>query len=148
MSKIGQLKQSAIGFAREIKQHWSVPSEGNYVPYKEIVCYSITGFGRELVGNLLGSFGLGAGSFLLAIVWGIRPTHLLYMSIMLTVVNIFSSFIRAKIIDSTRTRWGRFRPYILFSGFPVVAMCIVFVFINPFYISYVAKLVIIFLFVT
>ena len=46
-----------------------------------------------------------------------------------TILNVLFFFIRAHIVDNTRTKWGRFRPYIAFSGIPLAVLSVIFVFL-------------------
>lgn len=135
------LKQKAVDVVNDVRLHWKKPAKGNYVPYKEIVSYGVGGMGKEFVGNLTGLFGLSATNTLMALTLHIRPMHLYYMSIILTVLSILWSFLRGKIVDNTRTKWGRFRPYILLAGFPVVAMCVAFLFMPFDNMPYLTKLI-------
>ena len=127
----------------EVKTHWNKPHEGESISYKEIVAYSLGGFGKELVGVLMTCFGLAVTNLFLGFAVGIRATHLFYMSTVVTVVNMFFPFVRAKIIDNTRTKWGRFRPYIAFAGFIVVGLGILLVYLPYDKMAYISKVLVI-----
>lgn len=45
MGKIQILQAKIIALVNEIRTHWSVPAKRKYVPYKEIVAYSVGGIG-------------------------------------------------------------------------------------------------------
>lgn len=37
-----------------IKDHWKTPAEGKYIPYKEVVSYSVGGIGVKFVNKTKG----------------------------------------------------------------------------------------------
>ncbi|MDR1939454.1 MAG: MFS transporter, partial [Clostridiales bacterium] len=149
MAKINAatIRRTLSDAVTDVRVHWKKPARGKYVSYKEMLAFSIGGFGKELVGNLFSYFGLAAGNTLLAMLIGIRPTHIFYMSTAMTIINVLASIIRAKIVDNTRTRMGKFRPYILFAGFPIVAWCIAFLFLPFKTMTYSQNLIVVFVFV-
>lgn len=146
MQLIEKVKSLVTGLYDEIVLHWNRPAKGNYVSYKELLNYSIGGFGRHMVLYLLTYMGLSASNTLIGSTIGIRPLHLQYMSIIQTVLGIFFAMFRGKIIDNTRTRMGKFRPYIAFMGFPLVAVACVYCFLPFDTMTYNSKLLCTFFF--
>ena len=114
----------------DVKAHWSRPASGKYIPYKEMAAYSLAGFGYQLIGVLTGYLGLAATNTFIGFIIGIRPLHIQYMNIAMLVISALFTIMRGTMVDNTKTRWGRFRPYILFVGLPVTVLDIAFVFIN------------------
>ena len=47
-----------------VKEHWSKPPEGRYIPYKEILAYSIGGIGVKFVIYTVWYISLSATSLL------------------------------------------------------------------------------------
>ncbi|MBO5776502.1 MAG: MFS transporter, partial [Clostridia bacterium] len=146
MQLIEKVKSLVTGLYDEVVLHWNRPAKGNYVSYKELLNYSIGGFGRHMVLYLLTYMGLSASNTLIGSTIGIRPLHLQYMSIIQTVLGIFFAMFRGKIIDNTRTRMGKFRPYIAFMGFPLVAVACVYCFLPFDTMTYNSKLLCTFFF--
>ena len=134
------------GVVRDVTTHWKRPAPGNFVSYREIVSLGLGGMGNQFTMVLVGYLALNAGNTLLGSTIGIRPVHLQIMLTIQTVLNVFFYFIRAKIVDNTRTKWGRFRPYIAFMGIPLAVLSIVFVFLPFQTMSYRDKLVWVFVF--
>lgn len=126
---MSNVKQMVTGVFTDVIKHWNRPAKGNRVSYKEIFNFGIGGMGQQCVTFLLGYLGLSAGNTLLGSTLGLRPMHLQYMAMVQTVLSIFFTIIRGKIVDNTRTKWGRFRPYIAIMGFPLVIMGTVFIFL-------------------
>lgn len=131
---------------KDVTSHWKRPAEGNFVSYKEIVNLGLGGMGNNFTMVLVGYMGLNAGNTLLGSTIGIRPLHLQYMLTVQTILNVLFFFVRAHIVDNTRTKWGRFRPYIAFMGIPLAIMSVIFVFLPFQTMSYNDKLICVFVF--
>lgn len=134
------------GVFKDVTSHWKRPAEGNFVSYKEIVNLGLGGMGNNFTMVLVGYMGLNAGNTLLGSTIGIRPLHLQYMLTVQTILNVLFFFIRAHIVDNTRTKWGRFRPYIAFMGIPLAIMSVIFVFLPFQTMAYNDKLICVFVF--
>lgn len=137
----GKLKTTAGNVYTDVTAHWSKPAKGNYVSYKELVNYSVGGMGQNMIAYLMGYLALGVGNTLLASTIGIRPMHLQVMATVQTVLNLFFYVIRGKLVDNTRTKWGRFRPYIAIMGAPLAVLSTVFIFLPFETMTYTQKLV-------
>ena len=124
-----KFKKVASDVIKEVTGHWSKPAKGNYVSYKEIMNLGIGGMGQQFVTLVTGCLALSAGNTLLGATLGIKPLHLQYMATVQTVLNLIFYVIRGKIVDNTRTKYGRFRPYIAIMGFPLVIVSAVFIFL-------------------
>lgn len=134
------------GVFKDVTSHWKRPAEGNFVSYKELINLALGGMGNQLTMQLIWNMGLSAGNTLFGSTIGIRPVHLQYMLTVQTILNVFFFFIRAHIVDNTRTKWGRFRPYIAFSGIPMAVLAVIFVFLPFQTMSYNDKLICVFVF--
>lgn len=126
---MAKLKEVASGVIKDVTGHWSKPAKGNYVSYKEIVNLGIGGMGQQFVTLVTGCLALSAGNTLLGATLGIKPLHLQYMATVQTILNLIFYVIRGKIVDNTRTKYGRFRPYIAIMGFPLVIISAIFIFL-------------------
>lgn len=131
---------------KDVTSHWNHPAKGNFVSYKELINLALGGMGNQFTMQLIWNMGLSAGNTLFGSTIGIRPVHLQYMLTVQTVLNVFFFFIRAHIVDNTRTKWGRFRPYIAFSGIPMAVLAVIFVFLPFQTMSYNDKLICVFVF--
>lgn len=141
-----KLKEVATGVIKDVTGHWSKPAKGNYVSYKEIMNLGIGGMGQQFVTLVTGCLALSAGNTLLGATLGIKPLHLQYMATVQTVLNLIFYVIRGKIVDNTRTKYGRFRPYIAAMGFPLVIISAIFIFLPFETMSYNTILVLTFCF--
>lgn len=134
-------KQMVKQFLQDLRSQWKVPAKGNYVSYKEILNLGVGGMGQQCVILIIGCLGLGAGNTLLGATLGLKPMHLQYMAMVQTVLNLIFYVIRGKIVDNTKTRFGRFRPYIAIMGFPIVILATVFIFLPFETMPYTQKLI-------
>ncbi|MDR3263535.1 MAG: MFS transporter [Clostridiales bacterium] len=123
------IKQKSSDFITDFREYWTKPPKGNYISYKEIGAYSLGGIGKMLIGMLAGYLTLSATNTLIGSVIGLSPVHIQLMNIVLGFLNAVFTIIRGMIVDNTRTRWGRFRPYIALMGIPMVFLTTIFVFL-------------------
>lgn len=63
-------------------------------------------------------------------VWGIAPTVLLWLIPLVRAFGAFDDVIMGLIADRTNTRWGKFRPYLLFGAVPY-GICGYLMFLGP-----------------
>lgn len=140
------IKDMAVGVVKEVTSHWSKPGKGKFVSYKEVLNLGLGGMGQQFVMIMTAYLGLSAGNTLLGSTLGLRPMHLQYMAMVQTVLGVFFCILRGKIVDNTRTRYGRFRPYIALMGFPIVLLTAIFIFLPFETMSYTSKLIATFVF--
>lgn len=143
---MGKLKETVTSVVNDVTTHWKRPAPGHFVPYREILNLGLGGMGQQFTVLLVGYLGLSAGNTLLGSTIGISPIHLQTMATMQTIINIVLFLVRGKMVDNTRTRWGRFRPYIAFAGFPIVFLSVLFVFLPFETMGYTEKLICVFAF--
>lgn len=133
--------QKVKGVVDYVITYWKKPPKGQYVSNKEILNYSLGGMGVMLIGSFVAHLGIGAGSMLLGAAIGLRPMHLQTLATILTVIQFFMYIIRGKLVDNTRTKWGRFRPYIALGSIPIMVLSTIFLFINFEHKTYNEKLI-------
>ncbi len=134
--------KNAVGTVRE---YWSVPPKGKYIPYKEVVSLSGAGFGVNWAMLLASTIGLSAGNFLVGASIGLRPMDL---QVMLTVANIIGipiGIFRSWYYDNHHIPGGKFLPFIRKTGFPIVLISMIFVWLPYEYFSYNTKAVVVWL---
>lgn len=136
----------ATNVVKDVVHHWNKPGGKNQVSYKEIVNLGLGGMGQQFALALTGYLGLSVGNTLIGSTIGITPMHIQYMAMISTVLNIFFTILRGKIVDNTRTKWGRFRPYIAIMGLPIIAMAALYIYLPVPTLPYTQKLVLTFLF--
>ncbi len=131
-----KIKQTVLS----VKNHWSNPPEGRYIPYKEILSYSIGGIGVKFVIYTVWYISLSATSLLAGSALGLKNGDLVKLNMAATIISLFLGPIRGLIIDNTRSSKGKFRPYLLYTGIPSGILLTVFAFLPFETMSYNQKL--------
>ncbi len=119
------------------KLYGTTPGEG--VQPKEAVSYGIAGFGQNLVCTIIGSYltvfltdallfgSVGENSIFGAIS---GATAVAFLMLATRVFDAFNDPIMGSIVDKTRTKWGKCRPYLKWMAIPIAIMTIIC--FNPF----------------
>lgn len=120
-----------IGIAKEkisnISTYWNKPPRGKYMCFREIAAYSFGGIGAYMIICLGMACLLAANNTLLGSTLGVDPTDMYIMYVIAVLANIPLTGIRASIIDNTRNKAGKYRPYIVSMGIPTAVICILMV---------------------
>ncbi|MCR4925954.1 MAG: MFS transporter, partial [Clostridiales bacterium] len=103
--------------------YWNTPPKGKYMTYKEIAAYSGGGIGAYFLVTLGSACILGTGNTLISSTLGVDATHMYILYVISVLANIPLTGIRANIIDNTRNKAGKYRPYIVTMGIPTAIVC-------------------------
>jgi len=117
------LKQKAANGISMIKKHWKTPMHGRQMPFREIAAYSGGGIGAYMIITMGTACLLAANNTLLSSVLGIDPTDMYVMYVIAVIANVLLTGIRANIIDNTRNKAGKYRPYIVRMAVPAAIIC-------------------------
>ena len=121
------LKNKVISLFNMVKNNWKVPAKGRYMPIREIAAYSGGGIGAYMLITLGSACILGTGNTLISSTLGVDATDMYILYVIAVLVNIPLTGIRANIIDNTRNKAGKYRPYIVSMGIPTAIICILMV---------------------
>ena len=91
------------------------PSKPDTVQPKEALSYSFAGFGQNIICQLVTTFFM----VYLTDVAKISPLWLAYMFLFARLFDAFNDPIMGSIVDKTRTKWGKMRPYLLYTPIPI-----------------------------
>lgn len=144
MEKNG-LKQKVGELYNNFALHWKTPALGKYVAYKETISYGIGGMGVQFVIYFAALIALSATSFLVGNTIGIKPMHLQYMAVISTIIGFGITIARSYIIDNSKLKMGKFRPWLALMGIPSVIISIVFVWLPYETMSYSQKIAAVFI---
>lgn len=131
-------------FLSTIKSNWKTAPEGSYVPYKEIAAYSVGGAGVYFITAIVGMISLSAGSMIVGASIGIKAMDLQTMNVISTLIMLLIAPTRAMLFDNTKSKMGKFRPYIMTLGLPTAIIGTVFVYLPYETMEYNEKLVAVF----
>ena len=113
--------QKAGFFIKDFFSHWNIPAkEGYYLSNKEFIAYTVGGMGVQGMGILTQYFAIAMGVHL-AYVYNFDQQIVLYTTWIVAILSLFRAPLVGWIIDNTETKWGKYRPYLLFTGFLSVA---------------------------
>lgn len=108
-------------FVKDFFAHWNIPAkDGYYLSNKEFMAYAVGGMGVQGMGILTQYFAISMGVHL-AYVYNFDQQIVLYTTWIMAILSLFRAPLVGWIIDNTETKWGKYRPYLLFTGFLSVA---------------------------
>ena len=119
MNLVAQVKDGIS----KVRTYWKTPMAGRYMTFKEIAAYSGGGIGAYMIITLGNACLLATNNTLLSSTLGIDPTDMYVMYIIAVLANIPLTGIRATIIDNTRNKAGKYRPYIATMAIPSAIIC-------------------------
>ena len=121
------LSQKVKGAVSDVKTYWKVPKLGRYMTYKEIAAYAGGGIGAYFIITLGTTLLVTTQNMVVGGAIGVSPTDMYILYLISTIANIPLTGIRANIIDNTRGKGGKYRPYILSMGIPTALIAIAYV---------------------
>lgn len=111
----------------DVRLYWNEAPKGRYMPFKEIIAYAGGGIGVKFLSVMALNVILSTTNVLIGNTIGIRPTDMYILYVISVLVNIPLSGVRANIIDNTRGKDGKYKPYIVKAGIPSALLTIAFV---------------------
>lgn len=121
------LKEKVVGTVDKVKNYWKTPPKGRYMTFREIAAYSGGGIGAYMIITLGTACLLSTNNTLLGGVLGVAPVDMYIMYVIAVLANIPLTAVRANIIDNTRNKAGKYRPYIVTMAIPSAIICVVMV---------------------
>ncbi len=107
-----------------LRTYWKTPPKGRHMNFREIAAYSGGGIGAYMIISIGTACILSTNNVILSSVLGIAPMDMYVMYVIAVVSNIFLTGIRANIIDNTRNKAGKYRPYIVSMAIPAAVIAI------------------------
>lgn len=104
----------------DVRSYWERPRKNEYVSYKEVFNFCVGGMGIKTLGSLLSYMTLASTCLLFGSVYGLSPRHFIILTIITNVISIVKTPFISMLVDNTRTKIGKFRPYVLWAGIPTV----------------------------
>lgn len=114
-------------FIDNVRFYWKEPAKGRYMNFKEIVAYAGGGIGAYFIIAMGANLMVTTGNMIVGGAIGIAPTDMYLIYLISNLVNIPLTGIRANIIDNTRGKGGKYRPYLLSMGLPTALIIIAYV---------------------
>lgn len=119
-----EIKTKIIRGFEDLKLYWKTPPHGRYMPFKEIASLAVGGMGVKFICYAVQLMILSVGNTLIGNTIGIPPRELYVIYILSVIASFPLTGIRAKIIDNSGNKKGKFRPYIFTMAIPTVILAI------------------------
>lgn len=127
MANNSGIKQTATGLINNIRFYWKEPPKGRYMNFKEVAAYSVGGIGAYFIITLGTNLLVNTTNMIVGGAIGISPTDMYILYLIATLANIPLTAVRANMIDNTRGKGGKYRPYLLSMGIPTAIIALVYV---------------------
>ena len=111
----------------DARTYWKIPMPGRYMTFKEIAAYAGGGIGAYFLIYMGGQLVVNINNMIVGGAIGLSPTHMYVLYIIATLANIPLTAVRANMIDNTRNKAGKYRPYLISMGLPTAAIAISYV---------------------
>lgn len=118
------LKNKITDLAQQVSLYWKTPPEGRHMTFREIAAYSGGGIGAYMIITLGTACLLATGNTLISSTLGVDAMDMYILYVIAVLANIPLTGIRANIIDNTRNKAGKYRPYIVTMAIPTAVICI------------------------
>lgn len=140
------IKEKASALCDDLRVYWKKPPMGRYMSFKEIVSLAVGGLGIQFVVFCAQNMIISIGNTLISNTIGIAPKPLYIIYILSVILSFPLTALRGKIIDSSKSKKGRYRPFILSMGLPTAILAIGFVYMPYERMSMLAKCLTVLLF--
>lgn len=121
------IKEKVHGVIDNVRYYWKKPPKGRYMSFKEIASYAFGGIGAYLIVCMSIPCILGATNVFLSGTIGIGLTDMYIMYVIGVLAGIPLTGVRANIVDNTRNKAGKYRPYLLRMGIPCAVIFVLMV---------------------
>lgn len=127
MAQISAIKDKAVSFVESVRYYWNDPPNGKYMSFKEIAAYAGGGIGAYFIIQLGSNLIVSTTNMIVGGAIGVSPTDMYIIYLIATFLNIPLSAVRANMIDNTRSKAGKYRPYLLSMGIPTALIALAYV---------------------
>lgn len=127
MAEKAGLLQKAARLIDNVKYYWNDPPKGKYMTFKEVAAYSFGGIGAYFIITLGTNLLVNTTNMIVGGAIGVAPTDMYILYIISTLANIPLTAVRANMIDNTRGKGGKYRPYLLSMGIPTAIIAVLYV---------------------
>ena len=129
------LKAKATGLIDNIKYYWTEPPKGKYMSFKEVAAYSVGGIGAYFLISMGAALVVSTTNMIVGGAIGVAPMDMYVLYLISTLANIPLTAVRANMVDNTRGKGGKYRPYLISMGIPTAVISLAYVWF-PYAVSY------------
>ena len=106
---------------KNLKRFWNEPPSGRFLNFKEILRLGISSLGVSFIANFISIYITISNVPLLYDMGNSGTLHATIMYLLASVLALFITPLYGKMMQRTKTKFGRYKPYILFLA-PIVAV--------------------------
>ena len=121
------LKAKATGLIDNIKYYWTEPPKGKYMSFKEVAAYSVGGIGAYFLISMGAALVVSTTNMIVGGAIGVAPMDMYVLYLISTLANIPLTAVRANMVDNTRGKGGKYRPYLISMGIPPAVISLAYV---------------------
>lgn len=96
------------------------PAKKEEMQPKEVLSYSVAGLGQNIICQLVTTFFM----IYMTEVAGVQALWLAWMFLAARLFDAFNDPIMGTFVDKTRSKWGKMRPYLVFSPIPIAVLTV------------------------
>ena len=122
-----RLKTDVRALWKKAKTYWKDAPQGRYMPFREIAAVSLGGMGVKFITNTVVTMIVSTGNVLIGNTIGIPPMHVYFLYLAGVLANIPLTTLRARIIDYSHLKKGKYRPFVFLTAIPTALLGIGFV---------------------
>lgn len=119
-----EFKQKIQTGVEALQLYWDKPPKGRYMPFKEIASLAAGGMGVKFICYAVQLMLLSVGNTLIGNIIGIAPREMYVIYVISVIASFPLTGIRARMVDNSKNKRGRFRPYIFTMAIPTVILAI------------------------
>ncbi len=108
----------------DLRVYWNLPMPGRYMTFKEIIAYAGGGIGAYFIITMCSQLVISTNNLIVGDAIGISPTHMYVLYIIATLANIPLTAVRASMVDNSRNKAGKYRPFLISMGIPSVLVAL------------------------
>ena len=121
------LPEKITNTVSNVKTYWRRPPEGRYMTFKEIGAYAFGGIGAYFIIQLGSTLIVSTTNIIVSTAIGVSPKASYIIYLLATILNIPLTGVRANMVDNTRGKGGKYRPYLLSMGIPTAIIALLYV---------------------
>lgn len=121
------IKQTVTNLINNVRFYWKEPPKGRFMTFKEIVAYAGGGIGAYFIISMGSALVVSTTNMIVGGAIGVGAMDMYYLYLIATLANIPLTAVRANMVDNTRGKGGKYRPYLLSMGIPTAIISLAYV---------------------
>lgn len=127
MAEKTSIKSNVTSIIDNVRYYWKEAPKGRYMSFKEIVAYAGGGIGAYFIIVMGSNLVVSTTNMIVGGAIGVGAMDMYYLYLISTLVNIPLTAVRANMVDNTRGKGGKYRPYLLSMGIPTALIALAYV---------------------